>query len=311
LSNQCAMTYYESTGRWVKQQRLGFIITLLLVVVEGRNGSSPAPAPNAVQKMIFTHIGKAGGSYFVSLLGLLAARNNFTYVRGAKLGGFMPGRHELTAQLVSMKNNSVYENHANFVPDLNGPGWQWMSVMREPLDLWGSLFYYGVDVEIRKGKGMEAIEKRKADPVCGCANLEFDACINMMYMNNCTMKVPSQYHYFCAPKEPECSAALAFTRVRDYYVLVGFTDHMDLTLKALAALMPWVFAGHENVEAAANLRSTHLFNPITKTTLNGALSTRSRKQIAERASNYEEEYRFYKQVRLLFYRRLCESGVLP
>ena len=127
---------------------------------------------------------------------------------------------------------------------------------------------------------------------------------------NCTMQVPSQYHYFCEPKESECTAELAFTRIRDYYVLVGVLEHMDLTLQALAKLVPWVFAGLEKVAHAASHRSTSLFNPITKTTLNGALSTRSRKQIAERASNYEEEYRFYKQVRQLFYRRLCEINLL-
>ena len=155
-----------------------------------------------------------------------------------------------------------------------------------------------------------ALHEREADPVCGCASLEFDACINRMYINNCTMQVPSQYHYFCEPKESECTAELAFTRIRDYYVLVGVLEHMDLTLQALAKLVPWVFAGLEKVAHAASHRSTSLFNPITKTTLNGALSTRSRKQIAERASNYEEEYRFYKQVKQLFYRRLCESNVL-
>ena len=266
------------------------------------------PAP--VQRMIFTHVGKTGGSYIISLLGLLQKRNNFTLVSGALIHGFSPSLEDLTAQLVSMKSNSVYQNHASFVPGLTGPGWQWVSLLREPLDLWNSLFYYGVDMTLRKDKTMQALHRRDADPVCGCARLEFDACINTMYLNNCTMQVPSQYRYFCAPKENECTAELAFTRIRDYYVLVGLLEDMDLTLQALAKLVPWVFAGQEKVAHAVPHRSTSLFNPITQTTLNGALSTRSRKQIAERASNYEEEYRFYKQVRQLFYRRLCKSNVL-
>ena len=157
---------------------------------------------------------------------------------------------------------------------------------------------------------MDSLNRRDADPVCGCARLEFDACINMMYLNNCTMNVPSQYRYFCAPEEKECTTELAFTRIRDYYALVGVTEDMDLTLQALEELVPWVFAGQGEVAHAAPHRSTSLFNSITQTTLNGAISTRSRKQIAERASNYEEENRFYKQVRQLFYERLCESSVL-
>lgn len=261
---------------------------------------------SSMRRMVFTHVGKTGGSYFINLMESFAAQNEFTMVKGAIPGGFMPSKEKLLAQLNAMKNNSVYENHANYVLGLDDPeGWQWVSVLREPIDLMNSLFYYAVDVEIRGDKAMAEIEKRTAEGVCGCANLEFDACIDTRYEYNCTLELPKQTLYFCEPKDPNCTGELALEHVKAY-ALVGITEEMDLTMEMLKKLIPWVFDADA---PKVSKRGTNLFNPVTNTSKNGAISTRARKQLKERANNYEEETEFYNQVKRMFWKKAAELAL--
>lgn len=270
--------------------------------------------PNRENRMIFTHVGKSGGSYVGYLIEALSNRNKFTLVIGAlepdpfnpdRLVGFNPSQEKLFAIHSAMPNNTVYKNHATYVPGFEDR--DWISVVRDPLALFNSHFYYGVDTEIRKAKGYEVLELRKKDKLCGCYALEFDECIDIMYKNNCTIKLKQQMEYFCTnkmKKDPNCTVEVALSNA-EKYVLVGLTEEMALTTQMLEKLVPWVFRGQAEA-VMTNKRSTHLLNQVTNTTLNGAISSRSRKQIKERAINYHEEMKFYDEVKKIFWRKAVE-----
>ncbi len=267
--------------------------------------------PNRENRMIFTHVGKSGGSYVGNLLEALANRNNFTLVNGPlepdpfnpdRLVGFNPSQEKLFAIHSAMPNNTVYKNHAHYAPGFEDR--DWVSVVRDPLALFNSHFYYAVDTEIRKASGFKVLEIRKKDKLCGCYALEFDECIDTMYKNNCTIKLKQQMDYFCVNKDPNCTVEKALSNA-EKYVLIGLTEEMALATQMLEKLVPWVFRGQAEA-VMVKKRSTHLFNPVTNTTLNGAISARSRKQIKERAINYHEEMKFYDEVKKIFWRKAVE-----
>ena len=264
----------------------------------------PSPwIPAKYNRIVFTHVGKSGGSYVINVMKALQKRNGFKVVKGSTLNGFHPPKQKLIADLKSMKNNTIYENHANYVQGLEDR--EWISMVRDPLELMNSLFYYSVDTEIRGEKAHGELDSRKEDTVCGCFNLEFDECIDTKYKNNCTIELPPQMAYFCEPEDPNCSLDIALRHVDDY-LLIGITEEMTLTLTMLEKLSPWSFGGQAEVLTTTATRSTNVFNPVTKTSLNGAISTRTRKQIRERAINYRDEIQFYNAVKRIFWRKVVE-----
>lgn len=256
--------------------------------------------------MVFTHIGKTGGSYVINVMNRLRKKNGFKVVKGPMLSGFMPSKQQLVADLESMGNNTIYENHANYVEGFEDR--EWISMAGDPLALMNSLFYYSVDKELRGGKAHEELRRRKEDTVCGCFGLEFDECIDTKYKNNCTIELPPQMAYFCEPKDPNCSLDIALSHVENY-LLIGVKEEMTLTLTMLEKLSPWSFGGQAEV-LTAKRRATNLFNPVTKTQLNGAISTRTRNQIKERVINYMDEIQFYNVVKRMFWRKAAELGAL-
>jgi len=266
----------------------------------------PSPwVPTTYNRMVFTHVGKAGGSYLIQLMEALAKRNQFTVVKGALTVGFNPPRQKLFDDIISLKNNTVYENHACYVNGLDDR--DLISIVRDPFDLMNSHFYYGVDTEIRMEKAVNLLKKRKEDKLCGCFNLEFDQCIDTKYKNNCAIKLPSQIYYFCEPGDSNCSVDVALSNV-EKYALVGITEEMSLTVELLEKLTPWVFGGQAEQTSKVSKRNTNLFNPVTNTSLNGAISTRTRQQIKERAVNYKDEIEFYNRVKKIFWRKAVQLG---
>ena len=272
----------------------------------------PSPwVPATYNRMVFTHVGKAGGSFLIQLMEALAKRNQFTVVKGSETVGFNPPRQKLFEDIISLKNNTVYENHACYVNGLDDR--DFISIVRDPFDLMNSHFYYGVDTEIRKEKAVNALKNRKEDKLCGCFNLEFDQCIDTKYKNNCTIKLPSQIFYFCEHRDSNCTLDVAISNV-EKYALVGITEEMSLTVELLEKVTPWVFGGQaEQLAARKNAsevseRSTNIFNPVTNTSLHGATSIRTRQQIKERAVNYKDEIEFYNRVKKLFWRKAVQMS---
>jgi len=264
----------------------------------------PSPwVPTTYNRMVFTHVGKAGGSYLINLMEALAKRNHFTVVEGALTVGFHPPRQKLFDDIISLKNNTVYENHACYVNGLDDR--DFISIVRDPFDLMNSLHYYNVDTEIRMEKAVNLLKKRKEDKLCGCFNLEFDQCIDTKYKNNCAIKLPSQIFYFCEPRDSSCTVDVALSNV-EKYALVGITEEMSLTVELLEKLAPWVFSGQAEQSSKVSKRNTNLFNAVTNTSLNGAISTRTRQQIKERAVNYKDEIKFYNRVKKLFWKKAVQ-----
>ena len=197
-------------------------------------------------------------------------------------------------------------NHAGFLAsegDLI-----WLNVVREPIERWASLFYYAVDSEVRStALAKHALADRARDTKCGCAMLEFDECIDVTFRRNCTMEVPSQISSFCEPGEA-CSRELATRRLHERYLLVGLTEELTLTLQLLEKMLPSMFHGARSVPSRH--RATSLTNALTNTSLSGAISSRSRAQIAQKAKNYKDEQLFYQEAKRLFFRQACKWGLL-
>jgi hypothetical protein len=76
----------------------------------------------------------------------------------------------------------------------------------------------------------------------------------------------------------------------------------------LESLLPGMFHGATSI--SPKHRATSLTNGLTNTSLNGAISTRSRAQIAQKAANYMEEKRFYEDIKRRFFSRACKLGLL-
>lgn len=266
----------------------------------------PTPSISATKdnhQMVFVHVGKSGGSYLVNVMESLQERNGFKYVEGFHLsGGFYPSKKKLTEDLKSLENNTVYGNHVNYIQGFDD--WDWISMVRDPFELTNSNYYYEVDPGLRGEKAEEVIAKRKNDTVCGCFGLEFDECINTKYNNNCTIELSPQMAYFCKKKDPECSLDLALSHAENFK-FIGITEEMALSLTVFEKLSPWVF-GDQAEASTVSKRSTKLFNPITNTTLNGAISTRTRKQLKERAINYHDEIQFYNAMKRRFWKKAVE-----
>lgn len=262
-----------------------------------------------MNRMVFTHVGKAGGSYVNNVMKQLQSRNNFEVVQGALLNGsgFMPRKERLFADIKSLGNNTIYENHANYVQGLEDR--EWISMVRDPLALMNSHFYYAVDTHLRGGNAYKVLEVRKRDKVCGCFNLEFDECIDTKFKHNCTINLPQQMSYFCEPRDPGCTLDSALRNVENY-LLIGITEEMALAMKMLEILSPWAFTGQGDEGVVISKRGTQVFNPVTNTSLNGAISTRTRTQIKERAHMYNDEIQFYNAIKRMFWKKAVELGAI-
>ena len=120
----------------------------------------PSPwVPTTYNRMVFTHVGKAGGSYLIQLMEALAKRNQFTVVKGALTVGFNPPRQKLFDDIISLKNNTVYENRACYVNGLDDR--DFISIVRDPFDLMNSHFYYGVDKRSERKKQLICLRIKK------------------------------------------------------------------------------------------------------------------------------------------------------
>ena len=167
----------------------------------------------AIMRVAYNRIGKSGSSFMLNILTSLSKKNGFHLENH---DDYQPSKEALARELRNLPNNSVYVNHAGFLQSEGGL--IWLNVVREPIDRWASIFYYRVDPALRGRRATKELRDRQADTRCGCARLEFDECINLLYHHNCSMEVPSQIKSFCEPGE-DCSRELATTHVDESYLL--------------------------------------------------------------------------------------------
>lgn len=242
----------------------------------------------------------------LSILAALSKTNNFKLENH---NDYSPSRSVLARELGSLQDNAAYVNHARF---LNGTAsdFIWINVVREPLQRWSSLFYYGVDASLRGEKEAAAeLAHRAKDTRCGCAGLEFYECIEMRHQRSCSLIVPSQITSFCELGEA-CSRKLATARVHASYLLVGLTEELEMTMEVLEKMLPRFFRGATNISITGSPRATSLSNKLTNTSLNGAIPDRRRKLIEAHAVNYKDEQLFYEDTKKLFWHKACKERVL-
>mmetsp|Transcript_7003 Transcript_7003/g.15300 ORF Transcript_7003/g.15300 Transcript_7003/m.15300 type:complete len:150 (+) Transcript_7003:347-796(+) len=143
-------------------------------------------------RVAYNRIPKSASSFMIALLYASSKRNRFRLENHVN---YFPEPAVLAHELHALRDNTVYVNHASFVSSERNL--TWINVIRDPIERWASKFYYEVDTALRRDLAVHELERREQDTECGCARLEFDECINVLYDRNCSMVVPSQLPYFC------------------------------------------------------------------------------------------------------------------
>ena len=275
----------------------------------------------------YNRVNKAGSTTMQRLLEVLAKRNNLTYRNDPY--GYFPNASSYTIRLQALPERGVYVNHALLPPQSGSfeidAGFAWINVVREPIARMNSQYYFIMDPSKGTGRVRPAwraevkkkIAAQERDPTCGCAYLEFDACVRKKHAANCTdacsFQTLLQYHFFCTARDfgsTDCTLDEAIQNLRSRYVFVGLTEELGLALAALEKMLPDFFGGASAASTQSRQeRVTLLNNPITNTTQAGAVSSVVR-QMLSKCPRYANELVFYQEAKRLFWRRVGLLGLL-
>lgn len=293
--------------------------------------------------LVYNRVPKAGSTSMIGLIKALAEVNNFRVDLQPK-GTYHPDDARLAHDLSKLSASDVYINHANFCAATRsntfdplahsecafdqanlssaacqeGYPFYWFNVVRDPVEKMASEYYYRVDPLARSSKlAHEELRQREADPLCGCAWLEFDACVRLKSANGCNIAMPSQMAYFCEPWEQDtlgaCTLELAIRRLEHSYAVVGLTEESELTVRLLEARLPRWFRNASAIAkriADPHSRTTKEINQMTNTTMTGCISKTAVALLAQHATTYSDEVAFYAAAKRLFWRRAVEAGLL-
>lgn len=230
---------------------------------------------------------------------------------------YFPKKSQLASDLSSIEEDGFYINHTFY---LKNSDFRWISMVRHPVERWVSQYYYTVR-DARGKKAIAALVEHGKDP-CGCAYLEFDACIRFRYKNNCSMPLEPQFAYFCDVEEesvnpinhnPSCDVESAIKNLHFGYTFVGLTDHMEESVAALKKVFPRFFSGASKLRKNATIHSrrnrTRDMNKLTNTTMTGAISNEALKMLEERCEIFDDEMRFYREAELQFWEKVVGLGI--
>ena len=275
------------------------------------------PMPTHI--VVYNRVNKAGSSTMLHLLGRLRTQNEF-YL--ANDNSYHPGKTSLRNTLETLKNGSVYVNHCGFLAATSS-NYIWINVVREPVSRMQSVFYYAVDSLHRGDAAVAMLQQRKEEGTCGCASLEFDACVRLRNATaECTIHVEEQFRYFCEPRdcigpkcnepsflsESGCNASVAWRHVRDTYAMVGLTDEMRLVVVLLEDMFPRWFRGasllvSRRTHGGEKKRKAAGYNSLTHTQRTGCVSDTALAILRE-TDNYRAEEEFYQRVKERFWRQI-------
>ena len=202
-----------------------------------------------------------------------------------------------------------------------GEDYHWINIVREPIEKDASLFYYQVSPTRGEKNMNHVLETRKANKQCGCAFMEYDACIRLRVENNCSLEFPDSAFDFFSSEKPQLdlitgmktsnhTSDKTFQRVLHEYRFVGLTEELALSIKALEVLEPRFFRNASYVYA--DLKSSEVknaspqTNKITHTSMTGAISSSVRSVLAHANP---EDIKLYEQVKRLFWWTI--ANVLP
>lgn len=213
-------------------------------------------------RLVYNRVPKTGSTTMKELFDRLAKRNNFVVHNDEE---FLPDIRRLRSKIRALPKRTIYVNHCQFWPDAPSDV-GWINMVREPVDLAASSYYYSVDAEARHSEkaALDALSERKAFGKCGCYKLEFDACVRERAKHNCTEfagrdgLMVHETDFFCEHRHNEAHCRLGATRdaspqsrleaqtqlglasanVRDKYFFVGLTEEFVRSVNVLEALLP-------------------------------------------------------------------------
>jgi hypothetical protein len=292
-------------------------------------------------RVIYNHVAKAAGTYLINVIRVLTKQNGFRLLTPRSTGvEFYASEPELRAMIDAQPDDSVVTNHAGIVAG-NGyyvsPQFAWINIVREPIARAESIYYYEISPE-RGQSGLAAMRVRRMHGACGCADIEFDACVRRMRELSCTFAprdldakgeprpgtpaswLARQTTYFQVPGCPHgaaihvanCTLAAAADNMRRFR-LVGLSEEMALTLRALEKLLPRFFANATTFARSIGRSGRHetsLENNVAGLSMKGAVSSLARRILASSWPAYAEEEAFYEEAKHAFWAEVARLGLL-
>jgi dermatan/chondrotin sulfate uronyl 2-O-sulfotransferase UST len=275
----------------------------------------------SMPRLIYNRVAKAGSTTMLALLSALSSINNFEIVSPGKVLQYFPTREHLSETLHNLPDNHVYVNHCAYLDGLPPDDYIWINMVRDPVELEESNFYYSVADSRLGGRVTRELKRRHKDP-CGCHAMEFDACIkSYMVRDECSYRLSFNHSlksYFteasdnpCAknwPDESHCypanfTASMAFQRVQKSYFFVGILEEFELSVKVLEKTLPRFFANATSVLKSMTASEHHYnrtppVNKRTNTSMGGAISTHVREALMYHNA---EDMKLYENIKRLFW----------
>jgi hypothetical protein len=241
---------------------------------------------------------------------------------GAKLNGHLPcatnegypffsKKKDLITRLqaVSEAQDSFTCTHEYFWKE-SPAKYIWMNMMRDPVAQLESAYYYETDQHAYGvANAKYTVEQRQQDG-CGCAFLEFNECIRKNAVNPKCQKYLQFYpqsKHFCDEDENH-TVDTAFANMKERFVVVGLNEHYAETVKVLERTVPRIFKGayamykeHDRNGKRSNRGAQ--YNPLTKTSMNGAVSSDVRHLLTNLSPENRREAELYQRVVRLFWRK--------
>ena len=303
----------------------------------------PAP-PNTVAnllvqgsqftRLVYNRVPKTGSTTMKELFERLAKRNGFAVRNDEE---FLPDIRRLRGKIRALPQRTLYINHCQFWPDApTDVGW--INMVREPIDLAASSYYYSVDAAARHSEkaALEALEERRNAKECGCYKLEFDQCVRERALHNCTSfadrdgimvhetdffcehlhgeahcRLGSQRDETTALFEKDTQLGVAARNVRDRFFFVGLTEEFVRSVNVLEALLPdWFDGASEELGKMERLKELTQHNSLTGTNMTGCVSDEAKDLLKRHEATCPTELEFYDGVKQLFWQRFASVGHL-
>jgi heparan sulfate 2-O-sulfotransferase HS2ST1 len=269
-------------------------------------------------RVIYNRVAKAGSTAMSVLIAALSKVNHFEIHND---GRYFITASQLNKTLTGLPDNSLYINHCNYLPGLPKNDYLWINMVREPVELEESYYYYRVSP--LRGRFGEQVREAQKEDLCGCSNMEFDDCYRSYLFNSqCEHRMRfnhSAIKYFRDVTGDQWenqgngafSGPMAVRRVADDYTFVGIVDEQELSVMALEKLLPTFFRNATAVYRSLNLDKAPTFktpetNPFTHTEKNGAVTT----FVRDALKRYNpDDVMFYENVKRMFWWRI--TGLFP
>jgi hypothetical protein len=255
--------------------------------------------------ILYNRVPKAGSTYVIRALEGVIQLNPQAHIElnwGMRKRRLHDYRHFQKNGLNRIE--TVHEPFLNNLAAANITDAVWINIVRDPVELAMSAYYYSVDIQTRVySLAMKEYNKRKSEG-CGCSEVEFEDCVEMALVSKhkfCMEKylnLPSQMSYFCSPEE-DCTVEVAIGHVMRDYLFVGLNDHISKAAKVwgkhipLLANLSYVM---ENKMNQSFKRVTSVRNNLTHTRRPGALSSETRKALIALTQANKDEMKFFQSV---------------